>query len=172
MSDWGIKVQLDGISPEFLEELRKTENTVISELADLMYETIMSYFDQSSSLLPLKDVTKWLKGSDLVLNDTGDLKRSIQVQKNGNKALVGVLIPKGSKGQDMEMIARVMEGGATIRVSAKMRGWFAWKGFPLDRGTTTLFVPPRPIFSKSMRTLDESIDKVAFPHITKLLEKL
>ena len=97
--------------------------------------------------------------SNTINFDTGDFYKSIQAQPGGtNKAEVGILTPKGPKGQDMLAIARIMEGGATIRVTEKMRGWFASHGLHLRPSTSFILIPPRPVFGTATPDMDKGID--------------
>jgi len=101
--------------------------------------------------------------------DTGDYLRAIEVKKGENLvAEVGILNPKGPKGQDMEAIGRVMEGGATIRVTEKMRGWFASKGLHLKASTSHIFIPPRPVFGLATPEMDDATDKVVDPFLKEM----
>lgn len=101
--------------------------------------------------------------------DTGDYFKAIQVQPGGkNKAEVGLLSPKGPKGQDMLAIARVMEGGATIRVTEKMRGFFASHGLHLKPSTTHILIPPRPVFGTATPEMDEEVGRLMEPYFDQM----
>lgn len=173
MAGWGCKVKTNGISGliGFMRELKhEVLEPAISHLADDIRDQLIASIDQGrSEWPPLSEVTKWLKGSDQMLVNTGDFKNSIQVEKDGAHALIGVLVPRGSKGQDMELIARVIEGGATIPVTDKMRKWFAAKGKPLRKTTAAIIVPARPIFNPSIRELDDRLDEVFGLYLDKFV---
>ena len=46
-------------------------------------------------------------------------------------------------GTPVAKVAEINEFGATIRVTDKMRKWFAFQGFPLNKNTTEIHIPPR-----------------------------
>lgn len=69
-------------------------------------------------------------------------------------------IPKDAvsrDGDDLNMVAAVMEGGITISVSDKMRDYFAAQGRPLKQSTTHLEIPARPFLEPVFEANKEKI---------------
>lgn len=46
-------------------------------------------------------------------------------------------------------VARVQNYGANIKVTDKMRKWFAAQGFPLKKDTQNIIIPPRPFMDNA-----------------------
>lgn len=46
-------------------------------------------------------------------------------------------------GTPVAKVAEIQEFGATIKVTDKMRKWFAYQGFPLNKNTTEIHIPAR-----------------------------
>jgi hypothetical protein len=165
MASWGAKVSENGLK-DLLQDLKRIDNEVVApaidELAKFVRDQLIAYIDQGrSEWPPLSEVTKWIRGgSDKVMSSSEDFKRAIEIEIGDKYAKVGILIPKGSKGQDLETIAKVMEGGAYIPVTDKMRAFFAAKGKPLKPSTTILMVPERPVFNPAIKELDEKVDEI------------
>lgn len=78
----------------------------------------------------------------------------VKVSKKGNLGLENIIdTVKGYDGKkfrvgywnqgDLEMIAGVHEFGVDIRVTPKMRAWFAYQGYPLKSTTTSIKIPER-----------------------------
>ena len=170
MEDWRVKSKSITFNPAFRSELRVLQRFIIEDLANLAYVTLEAYLDTGRSDWPvISEATKWLKGSDKLLVDSGDFKRALDIQVDDNRALVGILTPRGSQGQDLEMIARVIQEGAIIQVSEKMRRWFAWKGMPLRRTTMHIVIPPRPLFEPTLAEIDEEIDGIVNNYMDDIL---
>lgn len=72
----------------------------------------------------------------------------------GSKLKIGVV---GEDNSEQVMIASVHEFGIRIQVTDKMRGWFAWKGYPLNPKTTEIKIPERSYIRK---TFDSKKDKI------------
>jgi hypothetical protein len=164
MGSWGCSVKKDEITG-LAVYLKKASDEVVRpaifDLADEIRDTLVGYIESGRSAWPpLSEVTKMLKGGNISPLQGDDFKNAIQIQRGKDRAIIGILIPKGPKGQDMEMIARVIEGGAVIPVTEAMRRWFAAKGFPLRRTTAAIMIPERPLFSPTMGVLDEKIDEI------------
>lgn len=159
MGGWSVKYKSFRLNPDYESILKNLTEAAIAETADWLHKTLLSYIDQGrSDWPPLSEVTTWLRGGDAkVFDNKGDFKRAIELEVSGNYARVGILTPKGSEGQDMELIARVMEGGAMIRVSEKMRNWFAAQGRPLKKTTQVIVIPARPLFSPGVDVLEERV---------------
>jgi hypothetical protein len=72
-------------------------------------------------------------------NNFDELRRNLE-KINNSQIKVGFF---GELDSDMITIARVHEFGAEIKVTDKMRGWFAANGFPLKKETTKIVIPER-----------------------------
>ncbi|OAH53893.1 hypothetical protein AWH48_11535 [Domibacillus aminovorans] len=73
---------------------------------------------------------------------------------NNKKIKVGVF---GADSAEMVMIATVHEYGTEITVTDKMRGWFAYQGYPLKKETTKIVIPERSFLRSGF---DENIDDI------------
>lgn len=77
--------------------------------------------------------------------DTANMERALedaqrQINKIKRKKIkIGVL----GNDSELQMIAHVHEYGADIPVTAKMRAWFAYQGYPLKASTTVIKIPER-----------------------------
>ena len=178
MSDWEIKVTLPTMDiPAFQEHLEVISQLVVEDLAEIAYVSMQSFIDGQKEAFPqLSEVTKWFKQKKMqnpkVRVSTGDFLRALKMEVGDGKAEVGILVPKGSRGQDLEMIARVMEGGATVRVTSKMRNWFAAQGKPLKKTTMYLRIPARPVFAPAAAEVDDQIMKVVNGYLEDALRNL
>lgn len=56
----------------------------------------------------------------------------------------------GKEGISLVENALLQEYGATIRVTDKMRKWFAAQGCPLRKDKTSIVIPPRPFLRKAL----------------------
>jgi len=177
MPDWEVKFEVPHATQKLHEELGLVAQLVIEDLADLAYVTIVETLEQQKNAFPpLSAVTQWFRQkqgkSTRTRIDTGDFLRGIQQEIRDKYALVGMLVPRNSKGDDMEMIAKIMEGGATIRVTSKMRRWFAAQGKPLRKSTMFLHIPPRPVFAAAEAEIDAEVDKVVGKYLDQMLAKV
>ena len=145
MGSWGVRVQKPSFNPAFGSEMRTLQQLVLEDIAEIAYVSLQSQIETGDTAFPLSEMTKWLREKEgkgtRARVDSGDFLRALDKNVEEGKATIGILIPRGSKGQDMEMIARVMEGGATIRVTDRMRKWFAAQGKPLKDTTVALRIP-------------------------------
>ena len=68
-----------------------------------------------------------------------------------------------SDGISVAEVARVQNYGANIRVTEKMRKWFAAQGFPLKESTQNIIIPPRPFmdYAKQRVNGQEGYIKIA-----------
>lgn len=119
---------------------------------------------------PLHPMTVAMKGFDKPLIEKGDLLRSIEMDRDGLVAYVGVMTKTGSRGQDLGLVASVMENGATIPVSEKMRGWFLHQGFPLKASTVAIRIPARPFLAPAADETEEDLDTIVGKHADELVE--
>jgi hypothetical protein len=89
----------------------------------------------------------------------GDLIRllTFEVDPNGSFSVGYPAGVKNSAGVDMNMIAGLMEKGFTIRVTDRLRKYFAAKGTPLKKSTTHLDVPARPFLQPVFDSLKDEI---------------
>jgi len=161
---YSASIRIDAMHGLSAEAFNQVMSEGLNTLAQIIHKELLSRIDSGESgWPPLSQVTKWLKGSDQMLVDSGDFRKAIEYTVDGNKAYIGILNPRGSKDQDMELIARVIEGGAVIPVTPKMRGWFAAKGHPLRLSTVAIVIPARPVFAPSLTALDDRIEEVFSP---------
>jgi len=176
MADWGCRVKLGGLSDltKFAESIRREiVQPAVTDAAFFVRDELIRSIESGRTEWPqLREITKWMKireGKDpRVLVGKSDFKNAIQVEVGVGKATVGMLMPKGSAGQDMEMIARVLEGGAVIPVTVKMRKWFAARGMNLKKSTTLLRIPERPLFNPSMTVLEDKLDELLDKYFKKM----
>jgi len=119
---------------------------------------------------PLAAMTVAMKGHNKPLVDSGDFLRAIEMRRDGTTATVGVHGGRGSKGQELGLVAIVMENGATVRVTDRMRGWFLVKGFPLSPATEFIRIPARPVFGPAMKETDEEMDRIIGDHVGEMME--
>lgn len=120
--------------------------------AETLKIRIQNAIEQGSPDWPeLSKVTVTLKGHSRALEDTGTLKNSITVVKLDGSVLVGIpdeaVYPDGTPVSD---IASLMEDGASIEVTDKMRGFMAAKGFPLRKETKYIVIPARSFFERAL----------------------
>ena len=182
MAPWGIKISTTGgkQSPkQFTAELdsmaRKTDavmEAIVGALAKYLHETLLRTLDTGrSEWLPLSYVTKMLKGSPVKRIDSGAFKEMLKVRQEGMTAWVGIMDKYDKEGRDLELIARVQEGGANIRVTEAMRAWFAAQGFPLKRTTQSIVIPPRPLFGLVADESTEHLEEVVERELDRLTKK-
>jgi hypothetical protein len=104
----------------------------------------------------LTEITKAIKGDARILIDSGSFVNSITIWKKAKRWFAGIPAgAKGEKGQDLQLVGAVHEGGATVPVSDELRRFFAHKGFPLRESTQYLRIPMRPWFAPAMREVDQ-----------------
>lgn len=170
MAKWGIRLVGSFPKEAVATMFEKAQKEAVNSLAIWLHQRLLDTIDSGrSEWPPLSKVTEWLKGSNVALIDSGDFRKAIQYEINGKVASIGILNPVGDHGQDMELIARVIEGGAVIPVTEKMRGWFAAKGFPLKSTTVAIHVPARSVFGVNLSALDDKIEEVLGSLVDKSL---
>jgi hypothetical protein len=174
MAGWGIRTRKVTLNPTPESGLRVIQQLILEDLAEIAYVSLRTQIETGDTAFPLSEMTKWLRekeGKGLRARvSTGDFLRALEKNVEEGKATVGILVPRGAKGQDMEMLARVMEGGATVPVTQRMRKWFAAQGKPLKRTTVALKIPPRPIFDPVLGELEDKIDEVVNRYMDQILE--
>lgn len=147
----GMKKHLDEVMPE-----------VVQEVANRLWTKIVFNLQNGRADWPaLSRVTEEIKGSAQPLRDQGDLQNAIRVAYIGQTALVG--IPDGMQhrdGTDLQLIAAVMEEGAVITVTDRMRGWMAARGFPLRKDTQVIVIPARPFFEPAVREVEAELPEI------------
>lgn len=90
-------------------------------------------------------------------NNIEELRRTLR-RLNREEIRVGVF---GSDDDEVVMIARVHEFGADIKVTDKMRGWFAANGYPLKKSTTSITIPERSFLRSGYdENVNDVVDKV------------
>lgn len=93
-------------------------------------------------------------------NNTPELIKTLRKLQRKN-IKVGVF---GADDSEMVMIARVHEFGTEIKVTDKMRGWFAANGYPLKKETTVITIPERSYIRTGY---DENVNE-----ITRFIEQM
>jgi hypothetical protein len=119
-------------------------------------------------------VTKAIKRSDKLLVDSGDFLRAVRktIDAGKKEALVGILDERGPHGQDLELIALVLEGGAYVRVTEKLRGWMAAQGFPLRKTTMYIRVPPRPVMGVAADEVEDEFGELVDMAVDAAVDQL
>lgn len=112
------------------------------------------------------------KGSTRPLVDSGAFKRAIELEQDQDSSRVGILIPTGEDGQNLEMISQIMENGAAIRVTERMRRYLSAQGINLRRTTTVIIVPPRPLFGPNIDDVEEHLNEWMQPYDEQILNEL
>ena len=107
---------------------------------------------------PNKAMTVTIKGSSTPLVDDADMINSIAIEVNeADSVEVGIKRTATSRGKKLWNIAEILHGGATVRVTERMRNFFkimsrsgqrGWR--PLDPSTTAIRIPARPFFSEPL----------------------
>lgn len=78
------------------------------------------------------------------------------LKKLGHKEIqVGLF---GNDDSELVMIGAVHEYGTEIKVTPKMRAWFAYNGYPLKQSTEKIVIPERSFLRSGF---DENINKIA-----------
>ena len=176
MASWGVRVRKPTINSAFGSDVKYVQQLILEDLAEVVLVALKDQVKSGDTAFPLSELTKALKQEDgddqRARVESGDFLRALDKQVEEGKATIGILVPRGSKGEDMEMLARVMEGGATIRVTERMRKWFAAQGKPLRRTTMALKIPPRPVFGVVDDNLGEQIDKVIGKYVDQILRSI
>ena len=177
MARWGATAKFAPIKSSFPDELKGIEQALLRDLTEVTYKSVKAVFESGEKAFPpLSETTRWLRrqaGQGMTPRiASGDLLRALDYTIGDGEATIGILIPRGSKGQDLEMIARIMEDGAMIRVTENMRRWFAAKGRPLKRTTLYIRVPPRPVFSSIGPEFDKQIDELVTSSMDDILKAL
>lgn len=154
--EWDRLRQLvTNLTPGFRRALKATARKNAKLLIREIKKGLREQAPGGEAFAPLHDLTVQEKSqirgigsvkSNQALIRYGDLYNSISydIDEDGG---FQVGIPKDAvnrEGKDLNMIAAVMEGGITIRVTDDMRNYFAANGRPLKQSTTHLEVPARP----------------------------
>lgn len=77
------------------------------------------------------------------LNINQNLLNRIRNLKSGKVEVGWYEDTRYDDGTQVAKVAEINEFGATIKVTDKMRKWFAWQGFPLNKNTTEIHIPAR-----------------------------
>jgi hypothetical protein len=187
-----IKRFFDVIKDSAFEIAKKEVREVARIAADdvkrgIMYQTVPPMggktFDRSrrfdTPLHPFTVKEKAKKGLDSRnLIATGYYVEHIGVQeeKKGKKGYtyrVGFTSKKHPSGITMNKLGRIMEYGARIKVTDKMRRYLAWRGLYLKATTLFITIPARPHFGPTLVRLRRHLKKVsqwASKRLTKELQ--
>ena len=113
------------------------------------------------------------KGSARPLIDKGSLMRAVKVDVESRKQLfIGIERgSRGSKGQDLALIANVHESGATIRVTEKMRGFLRAKGLFLRDRTKVIRIPARPFIEPAVNESVKEVKDLMIKSIRRRVER-
>lgn len=177
MAGWGVRAKSVQFNAAFSEEFRTVQQLILEEVAEIVFISLKKQVASGETAFPLSGLTQALRekegeGGTRPRVASGDFLRALQKDVEEGKATIGILVPRGSKGQDLEMIARIMEGGATIPVTNRMRKWFAAQGMPLKSTTAALKIPPRPIFNPVLGEVDSIVDSVLDKYFDRVIEVL
>ena len=141
--DWELWLRLL-TSARFKSKLMTEIRRAMVANAEAVRGAIIKRID-SKAFAPNAPFTVALKGSSTPLVDKGDLRRSIRSKIiSWKEAFVGVLRSGGGAN-----VAELLHEGGAIKVTPKMRAWFAWKASelgmkPLAPSTTTIKISGRP----------------------------
>ena len=170
---------------------KKEATKAAHDFGELLYAQIMEWMNSGRPDWPsLSDATVMLrslrdekdtpksgenvlgKGSPQPLVDSGSFKRAIQLEKDDSGSALGILVPRDESGKDIQMIAEIMEGGALIPVTDKMRNYLATKGIHLRKTTRVISVPKRPLFNPAADLLDENLAEWLKPYEDNILREI
>jgi len=147
---------------EFRSSADELTGAVTKEAGERLHAKIVGNFQNGRPDWPaLSQVTAELKGHAQPLVDSGMLLRNITLTFVGETALVG--IPDGAQypdGTEVDLVASVMEDGAVIRVTERMRNFFAARGFPLRKETEVIMIPARPFFEPAVKELEDELPEI------------
>ena len=143
------------------------EAKIASSLLSGRYDSLM---DQPNKL---SDVTIMLKGHGIPLIQSRTLYRSITHKKLGDGAWFGGVDPTAyHKGANMPVwqLALIQEGGISVGVTKKMRGWFAARGINLRKAA--IVIPSRPFIKQGILDTMKEFKKEAKKTAQELIERL
>lgn len=183
-----LAAKLSEIDPRRIdEESRKAAH----DFGQRIYDEIMRWLESGRQDWPrLSDVTVLLRGaqgekntpksgepiqqrgSTQPLVDKGNFKKAIQLSTDASGAVIGILVPRSDDGKDMQMIASIIEGGATLPVTDKMRAYLSAKGVHLRKTTRVLVIPARPLFGPAADLLDENLSEWMQPYEDAVLAEI
>ncbi len=158
--------------PQLKHALPAITDKTAERTGQLVEAKIIEKIDRSDpSWAKLSSFTIEQKKSSKAWVDTGELRSLItyKVSVKGKAYHVQVGIFSGEKA----MIATVLEFGATINVTPKMRAYLHHIGMHLRKSTTTIRIPPRPlfraVFDEEKGNLESIIEKILTKEIQKFV---
>lgn len=106
---------------------------------------------------------------EIKIKRDGNLKEAIKDLETVNKKTLRVgIFPESG---DLEMIARVHEFGATIRVTPKMRAFLHHKGLHLKATTNTIVIPERSFIRAGFRENEKKFVKHSKDMLIKAIKE-
>jgi hypothetical protein len=164
IGDWSSAEDLQKTLHDLAEDFLAEAVPATAEL--LASQTKRTLAEGDSEWPALHPLTIAVKGHDQPLLDTGELAEGLNVYEVA-KHVMELGYREGDRrtdGKYADVVAGVMENGATIPVNDAIRGFFAAMGFPLRADTRVLVIPARPF-------LQPSLDK-ALPEIVSLAKRI
>jgi hypothetical protein len=141
------------------DRLERSGREAVQKVGQAVLDKVQSNLQNGRADWPaLSAATVELRGAGQPLNDAGELLRSFGLTFDGDKAFVG--IPEGATrtdGTPMDLVAAILEDGAALEVTPRMRGFLAARGVPLRPDTRVLIVPPRPFFDPALQEIAEAL---------------
>lgn len=150
----GWSENLRKVEPErFLKEITPELNSGLEMCAEVAAGNIKEGIAKGrSEWEPLHPWTERLRDLELgippgghPLVATGEMMNAVTIQHGKGWAFAGFLRQAASRsGESFANIGKIMEYGAFIRVTEKMRAWLHMRGLHLKGTTTTIKIPARP----------------------------
>lgn len=167
--DWGeFRMLINNLTPGFKKALvaagRKNAKFLIKEIR----KGIKMQSPGGEKFTPLHSLTVEEKSklsgvgsvkSNQALIRYGDLYNALayEIDDDGSFAVGFPKNAVNSSGENINMIATVMESGITISVTDSMRNYFAFQGRPLKNSTTHIEVPARPFLEPVLQQHKDTI---------------
>lgn len=136
----------------FITAMNEASADLADALADRLTEIIKEEAGQGGTIFgqwePLSEVTQILTGRESPLENIGDY---VVVEKSGDyMRYVYINHPWIS----------VIENGALIEVTPRMRRWYAAQGLALSDATSEILIPGRPVMEPAMVQLNQELPKI------------
>jgi|GEM_PF-1189504 hypothetical protein len=154
------KVEDKNNIPKLVADFEKILDRVAAKIAMYLEQKILDKMESGDASWPeLHPFTVSRKGSTKAWIDTGELRNQITHRITGKS--MSRTIKVGIFQSKKAFIALVLEEGATIRVSERMRKFLHAQGLHLKQSTSELHIPPRPLFTLVFDMEEEKILKIA-----------